>query len=82
MADERLTWKQIQEAYPNQWVGLTDVENYPDNTATIKSAIVKYTGMSKSELTRRMLSGEIISRYTTPDRAFQLGMVGVQLCNR
>ncbi|KWW26601.1 MAG: Uncharacterized protein AUK63_2578, partial [bacterium P3] len=46
-----------------QWVGLTDVEYYPDNNATIKSAVVKYTNMSKGELTRRMLNGEIISRY-------------------
>lgn len=82
MNEERLTWKEIQEKYPDQWVGLTDVEYYPDNNATIKSAVIKYTNMSKGELTRRMLNGEIISRYTTPDRAFQLGMVGVQLCSR
>jgi len=61
--EERLTWKEIQEKYPDQWVGLTDVEYYPDNNATIKSAVVKYTNMSKGELTRRMLNGEIISRY-------------------
>ena len=74
---ERLTWKEIQEKYPDQWVGLDEVEYMPHNTATIKSAIVKYIGMSKDELGHRMMQGEIISRYTTPDNLFQLGMVGV-----
>ncbi len=30
MNEERLTWKEIQEKYPDQWVGLTDVEYYPE----------------------------------------------------
>lgn len=75
---ERLTWEQIQEKYPDQWVGLTEVEYEPDNDATIKSAIVKYTNKSKSELTRMQIqtNGEILGRYTTPDHVFQLGAVG------
>ena len=36
MANERLTWKQIQEKFPNQWVGLVDIEYEPDNDATIR----------------------------------------------
>ena len=24
--DERLTWEEIEKRYPNQWVGLTDVD--------------------------------------------------------
>ena len=76
MKEERLTWKEIQEEYPDQWVGLADVVYYPDNNATIKSAVVKYTDRTKDELTERMLDGEILARYTTPDHAFQLGMVG------
>lgn len=75
---ERLTWEQIQDTYPDQWVGLTEVEYEPDNHASIKSAVVRYTDKPKGELTRMMLNGEIISRYTTPDRVFQIGMVGVQ----
>lgn len=35
MSNERLAWKQIQEKYPNQWVGLVDIEYEPDNDATI-----------------------------------------------
>ena len=75
--EERLTWEEIQEKYPDQWVGLDKVEYEPDNMATIKSAIVKYIGLSKDELGHKMLKGEIVSRYTTPDNLFQLGMVGV-----
>lgn len=78
MLEERLTWREIQEKYPEQWVGLTDVEYKPDNDASIRSAIVKYTDKSKDELTEMMLNGECISRYTTPDGIFQLGMVGVR----
>lgn len=78
MLEERLTWREIQEKYPEQWVGLIDVEYKPDNDASIRSAIVKYTDKSKDELTEMMLNGECISRYTTPDGIFQLGMVGVR----
>lgn len=78
MSEERLTWKEIQEKYPEQWVGLIDVEYKPDNNASILSAIVRYKDKSKDELTEMMLSGKCISRYTTPDGIFQLGMVGVQ----
>lgn len=74
---ERLTWAEIQKKYPDQWVGLVDVEWYPDNTATVKSAIVKYTDKPKDELTMMMLHGEVEARYTTPDNLFQLGMAGV-----
>ena len=36
---ERLTWEQIQEKYPDQWVGLIDI-NWR-NDANIESAVVK-----------------------------------------
>ncbi|MCI9032628.1 MAG: hypothetical protein HFJ08_00970 [Lachnospiraceae bacterium] len=74
---ERMTWEEIQEKYPDQWVGLVDVEWYPDNKATVKSAVVKYIDKTKDELTMLMLQGEIKARYTTPDNLFQLGMVEV-----
>ena len=77
MIGDRMTWDEIQSTYPDQWVGLVDVRYLNDDGISIESAIVKYADKSKSELTRMMLDGEIISRYTTPDHAFQLGMVGV-----
>lgn len=74
---ERLTWEQIQEKYPNQWVGLIDVKYMSDDGISIESAIVKYSDLSRTELMKRMLSGEIVSRYTTPDDCCQLGCLGV-----
>lgn len=38
---ERLTWKQMQEKYPNQWLGLVDVKYKNDDGATVESAVVK-----------------------------------------
>ena len=73
--ENRMTWEEIQNKYPDQWVGLVDVEWCPDNTATVKSAVIKYTDKSKDELTAMMLRGEIDARYTTPDNLFQLGMM-------
>ena len=75
---ERLTWEEIQEKYPDQWVGLVEVEYEPDNDATIKTAIVKYTDKSKNELTRMQIqtNGNLLGIYTTPDHVFQMGAVG------
>ena len=74
---ERLTWEEIQERYPDQWVGLVEVEYEPDNDATIKTAIVKYTDKSKSALTRMQIqtNGSLLGIYTTPDHVFQMGAV-------
>lgn len=54
-----------------------DVEYEPDNDATIKTTVVKYTDRSKDELTMMQIQthGKIIGRYTTPDHIFQLGTV-------
>lgn len=73
---KRMTWKEIQEKYPDQWVGLTEVEYIGNDGVSVASAIVKYTNKTKSELTRLALNGEIVSRYTTPDNVFQLGILG------
>lgn len=78
MSNERLTWIEIQRRYPDQWVGLVDVEYEEGNHATIKSALVKYSNMKKSECTRMTAHGDIIGRYTTPDSIFQLGAIGVR----
>lgn len=39
MAD-RLTWKQIQEKYPDQWVALVDVKYLDDDGCNVESAVV------------------------------------------
>lgn len=76
--DERLTWKQIQERYPDQWVGMLDVKYINDDGVSIESAVVVYTDKTKDELTEMALSSDIVARYTTPDNVFQLGMIGVR----
>jgi hypothetical protein len=38
---------------------MTDVEYKPDNSVSIKSAIVTYTGLSKAELTRMMSEANV-----------------------
>ena len=79
MADERLSWEEITEKYPDQWVGLVDVVNEENNYSTIESAVVKYTGMSKSELTHMQIvtKGKVIARYTNPNGVFHLGAVEI-----
>lgn len=62
---ERLTWEEIMEKYPDQWLGLSDVEW--EDTANIKTAIVKYINISREELLERQHNKEIVCRYTTPD---------------
>lgn len=68
----RMTWTEIMEKYPNQWVGLTDVEW--GNASTVKTAVVKYAGKSKDEMLELQLDGDIQkSRYTTPNNVFSVG---------
>lgn len=74
---ERMTWEQIQKKYPDQWVGLIDVRYQNNDGISVESAVVKYTDKTKSELTRLVLKGEIISRHTNPEGHLQLGMVGI-----
>ncbi len=76
MTSTRMTWDEIKKAYPDTWVGMVNVQYVDDDGVNIASAEVKYTDKTKAELTRRMLDGEIVSRYTTPDSKFQLGMAG------
>lgn len=71
---ERLTWKEIQEKYPDQWVGLVDIKW--KNDSNIESAVVKYTDKTKDELLIMQIENKIFSCYMTPDHVFQLGIMG------
>lgn len=71
---ERLTWKEIQEKYPDQWVGLVDIKW--KNDFNIESVVVKYTDKTKEELLVMQIENKIFSCYTTPDHVFQLGIMG------
>ena len=76
MGEERLTWEEIVRRYPDQWVGLKDVEWEPDNDATISSAVVYRVGNPTDEDVMRAISGAAYERYTTPDRVLQMGVLG------
>jgi hypothetical protein len=74
---KRMTWKEIQETYPDQWVGLTDVER---NGGSVHSAVVKYTDKTADELYDMQISGQgIITKYTTPE-TFPYGQVLIWGC--
>ena len=71
---ERMTWDEIVRLYPDQWVGLTDVER---NGADIVTAVLTYTDRSSSELAMMQSTDEnLVSMYTTPDNLAPLGAVG------
>ena len=72
--NERLTWKEIVEKYPDTWIGLTDI--IWEDESNIKSAVAKFTDKTKSELLSLVFKGELeYSCYTTPDNIFQLGAI-------
>lgn len=72
---EKLTWEEIQERYPDMWLGLTDVEYVNDDGVTIESAVVKYADKTKDELGMLAFAGDIISRHTAKYEMFQIGAV-------
>jgi len=73
--DKRMTWKEIQETYPDRWVGLTDVEWEEPESPNIVSAVVKYTDKTSDELYDMQLKGEgVHTIYTTP-ATFPYGQV-------
>ena len=74
--DKKLSWQEIKERYPDQWVGLTDVEWR--NQSNIAYAVVKYSDLSANELLKRQFGDEpdLVSSYTTPDNVAYVGVIG------
>lgn len=64
--NNRMTWQEIKNTYPDQWVGMTDME-WVDGQ--LKSAVVKYTDKSGNELIGMQLDDpeNFYCSYTTPD---------------
>jgi len=75
---ERLTREQMAEQYPNQWIGLKNVQYKNNDGITLESAEVVYTDKTKDELLEMQIIGAegIIGWYTTENN-LQLGLVGV-----
>lgn len=75
---ERLTVKQMENKYPNRWLGIKDIEYLDEGHREMKSAIVVYTDKTPSELGILALNNDGIQPYyTTPDSSFQLGVLGI-----
>lgn len=73
--EQRLTWDEIAAKYPDQWVGLVDIDW--EDEANIRSAIVRYTNMSSADLLRMQIRDRSIhATYTTPDNLAPMGTVG------
>ncbi len=75
---ERLTWQEICQKYPNQQVGLADVEWLNNDGVTVKSAVVDLTEDNHS---RRdiislcaMSKGRLYSQNTTPESSTNTGV--------
>lgn len=67
----RMTWEEIQSAFPYQNVGL--IECYP-NKFSIESAIVKYSeqDISYDEMVEKALEGEITMMFTALNKCVVL----------
>ena len=54
-----------------------DVRYRNNDGISVESAVVKNVDKTKSELTKMVLKGEIISRHTNPEGYLQLGAAGI-----
>ena len=74
----RMTRSEMKQAYPNTWLGLSDVAWKNNDGVTLESAEVAFTDLSSAELLAKQISsnGQIIAWFTN-DHMLQLGMVEV-----
>ena len=64
MEENRLTWDEIVEKYPDKWVGLSKVDW--ENTANVRSAVVIGASDKSDEFLHRQFTGEdVFTTYTT-----------------
>lgn len=75
---QRLTREQMSKQYPNQWLGLRNMEYKNNDGITLLSAEVVFTDKSKDELLEMQIDGKdgIIGWYTSENN-LSLGLVGV-----
>lgn len=65
---EKLTWQEIKDKYPHQYVGLVDIE-HGSNDISVSKASVLCTDKDKSyeDMLKMAKNNEIDLRYTTAD---------------
>ena len=72
--DKRLTWEEIEAQYPDQWVGLSNVEW--EDGANVRSAVVLGGSQTGDEFLEKQLKGEdVFTIYTTPNNLCPLGIL-------
>ena len=74
-AQDRLTWEQIKEEHPEQWVRLEGVEWIPGNDATISSAVVTKFGEITTQDRRDAMDGKCVVIYVDTGKYFHSGLV-------
>ena len=75
---KRMTWEEIKKAYPDKWVGLTQID-WKDG-ANVRSAVVDYVGDTTGDAFTRQLAGDdIITIHTGDGMDCPLGALTVTL---
>lgn len=76
---EGLTREQMEEKYPNQYIGITNIKYADDDGVTIESADVIYTDKSEQELLTLQITGteDIMCWYTSGN---QLNIGVLEVC--
>ncbi len=76
---ERLTREQMAEKYPNQWLGINNIEYDEDNTTLLKADVV-IINKTKEELKSLQFSNTgIVAWGTYEDSGDALGAIGLQV---
>ena len=62
-----MTWAEISQKYPGQWIGLTDVVR-KETSADIISAVPAYIDKSRTELLKMQLHNDnLVTLHTAPE---------------
>lgn len=74
---EQITWEEIKNRYPDQWVRLENVQWEKGNNATIKSAVVRKAGSLADQDLIDAAQGKCFVCFTTPENHLSVGMAFV-----
>ena len=73
---ERLTRQQMEKKYPNQYLGIRNIEYLNNDGITLTSADVVYTNKTERELIMIQIEDASISIWYTNDDTPMLGFMG------
>ena len=74
MRTRRMSWREIQEKYPDHWVKLEEADVNPENEMDIRSAIVTRVGKATYKDFQDAMTGKSIEMFTTPDNGKHLSV--------